>query len=189
MKKKIIIAALLLCVAAAIGCRYFYYCDGYKRIDLHKTWPKGQWLEVQFVEINFGEEFVNFEIPKDKLGEFEQTLKQEVKHSGRAPISDLDQLRIITTKGKYYTRVLYDMHNVLGETWQSDELRDKLYDYGFGVKPPPDPNVEAALRNLKELNIRLKVAQEQYRAEHSMQHPDQMEKESMSISEPNQLYR
>jgi hypothetical protein len=184
MKRKIIIAAVFLCIVMAIGYRYFYYYNGYKQINLKKTWPKGQWLEVQFVEINFGEEFVNFEVPKDKLNEFEQTLKQEVRHSGYAPISNLDQLRIVTTKGKYYTRAIYDSHRIYGKGWQSDNLRDLLYEWGFGVKPAPDPNMAAAMRNLNELNVRLKAAQEQYRER--QQQMERLEKTSEPVSDPNQ---
>ena len=80
IKTKFLIWSVLVCLfgLAVFGYVRLNYFDGYKKIDLKKNWPKGQWLRVEFVEINFGKEWVNYTVPEAKLDEFERTLKHDV---------------------------------------------------------------------------------------------------------------
>jgi hypothetical protein len=153
MKRKRIIAIIvLLCFVGLIGYGYvrLNYYHGWKKIDIRKTWPKGQWLGVQFVERDFGEEWLALEVPQDKLDEFQQQLKQEIRNAQKCCVEwwyyivlQPDQLRITTTKGKYYVpiiRGLAGIESIYGRTWQSDTMRKWLCDWGY---KQPDPCLPA----------------------------------------------
>jgi hypothetical protein len=157
-RKRIIALVVLLGFAGLIGWGYvrLNYYHGWKKIDLRRTWPKGQWLQVQFVERDFGEEWSALEIPQDRLEEFQQQLRQQIRNSKKCGVDWLnylllqpDQLRIVTTKGMYYVPIIYGWGGMSGGTWQSDTMSKWLYDWGYKQPDPcpPDANVPNSLRD------------------------------------------
>jgi hypothetical protein len=147
----ILLVILLIFTGLAIyGYMYFNYTDGYKWIDLRKTWPKGYWMQAKFVVMgNYGEEGIAFNVPLDYLGKFEQVLKREVKRSPKSycPRWDIYQLRIVTAEGKYTTVAVLDSDSdeIFANTWQSKNLKKALHEWGYKKPqcdgPPPSDSI------------------------------------------------
>lgn len=145
-KKKILIAIAFVVLSLLYGTyRAYYYSDGWRRIDLRKTWPKGNWIDAKFIVTTqtAGKkwESVVFEVPPEKLQEFERKLEEEIKNSPKFyyPMLDEDQLRITTSNGKYYARVRGEDDYLMAERWKSHNMRQILYDWGMKKGSPATP--------------------------------------------------
>ena len=149
-KKRTIVYAIVICFAALTGWGYysFNYESGYRRIDIRRTYPKGQWTRVDFVEIDFGQEWPALAIQGEKVKEFEGQFKQEIQNAEKCCVPwwyyyvlQPDQIRITTTKGKYCIPVLYGLgqtESLFGKTWRSESMRKLLYEWGY-QRPDPCP--------------------------------------------------
>lgn len=145
----LLIALIALVGLASYGYVRLNYSEGYKIIDLRKTWPKGEWMQVQFAESDGTEEAgIVFMVSPGNVKEFERRLKQEIKWSPKSyyPKPDWEQLRIVTTKGKYMTRIRISDTEISAENWRSSDLKKTLHDFGYRDlrqdAPVPDGSVQ-----------------------------------------------
>lgn len=143
-KKKAFFYAMLLCLSILIFSGYYLlnYKDGYRRIDIRRTYPKGQWTTVEFVELDFGQRWPTLLVDGDKILAFEQQFRQDIRNAEKCNVPwwyfyilQPDQIRITTTKGKYYVPVLYGLSSekdtYFSKTWRSDSLRDLFIKWGY----------------------------------------------------------
>jgi len=117
--------------------------------------PKGRFQKVNIVTPISGQ--ILFEIPSDKMGEFEANFRKCVQSaisskgvSGCIPVA---ALRIQTDKGKYFAYIDCDDYGVtiyrsslFHRGFSSSELRKVFYDAGLkytsgGPKPPKEKEV------------------------------------------------
>ena len=154
MKKKIIIISLsiivfllavflfLLFTQPLVISKVFELC---KIIDLRKNLPKGQFQKVSIVSVfpisgSKDEEYVLFEVPADKMKEFETGFRRYVQSAitlkgilGCLP----PELRIQADKGKHFAYICHDDDEVIiyggffHRGFRSKELRKVFYDAGL----------------------------------------------------------
>lgn len=114
---------------------YFHYTiDGYKLVEFGESFPEGTWVQAKFVVIGMHkEEGLIFNIPSEKLEEFETQLKQEMKNSQlmENPQWNIYQLRVVTTKGRYSIAAFIAEDRILFDTWMSENLKKSLYEWGY----------------------------------------------------------
>jgi hypothetical protein len=109
-----------------------------KWIDFKKTWTSGNWVAAQFItEYPKKKENVVFNIPPDKLGEFEKQLKIEIYNSPlmENPQWEIYQLKIITDVRIYKTAAFIAEDKILADTWMSKNIKNLIIEYGY-----KDPN-------------------------------------------------
>jgi hypothetical protein len=156
MKKKIIIISSLIVVIAIpvavflflfftqplFASKVFELC---KVIDLRENLPKGQFQKVSIVSvtpISGGKDYeqIIFEVPSDKIKEFEAGFRRCVRDA--QPIKGAvgcigSDLRILADKGKYFAKIVETDDRVIiyggffHRGLRSKELRKVFYDAGL----------------------------------------------------------
>jgi len=169
MKKKTVIISFLLIIIAALaipvaGFLFLVYfplepetkgkiCEAIKIIDLKKL-PKGHFQKVSIVTSDFGgyEERVVFEVPADKMKEFEADFRRCVQNA--LPLEGYiccisPVLKIQTENGEYWADICYDDYDVTIQRssffhrgFSSSELRKVFYDAGLKYRSELQPAQE-----------------------------------------------
>jgi len=155
MKKKIIIISSLIVILAVPVAVFLFLLftqplfaskvlELCKIIDLRKNLPEGRFQKVSIVASDFSgkdyEGFVIFEVPADKMAEFEAGFRKCVQNA--TPLKGIltclpDELRIQAEKGKYSAYICCDDDVVViyggffHRGFISSELRKGFYNAGL----------------------------------------------------------